>query len=1048
MEIEAPTTDDTGTLTAYVTVKDSNYEPHDGDSYTAEANVGYTFAQLTAADTFKKGQTNGLDTKLKANVDGGSISNLTQLFSDAYTASKGDINEDHVIGEEMKKALIAQIEKFAATVVAENPYLGVKGIDAESFECNWDNSSAWKLAFEITYTDSTPKAEKAEFTVAILEGDSITVAADDVPSYSQDEAALQAAAEAAFGKAYYLIKNVTTEDAAKAEIENMIKAQILNPTYNADESLKVEVESFTAPTADVNGMISVTVTYDADEESPSQTGEYTFVIVKNDDLLGNKTDEDGNETETPNLGDREKVKDLIKASLTPAAINTAVQEYWKDNAAADVAATAFVDSIKTLVTAYLTNSKAEKIELADSDPVTIATEGYQLPASSTDTTGKLGAITIKLKDTTDGADTWEDADATVEIPATDLTAGELFQSETEFRTAVRSSLTTNGIAYNATWFENGEIKEDQKDAIITAITNEMKEEKYATNPQWKAASYTTNVKAEKVEGDTGATEYTATLIKNVKTTIGSGNGAEETINVKLCTEDEMPLIKSVKITKIGNTPVAGNNDGTEEGKAVEIASSDTDLALDLEATVTGTSGATDADKALTWKVTDKSGSNLAGGVAEIKEKDGKLIIPKDAYAADGNVIVKLTATAKASAASGDNDSNKAEIYVKIVLTEKVTAIKLMDSTGKVEAATSYEAGAEAETSVVFKSALEGSHIVEGTTKAKISGPDTAVEGVTIEDNTSDQSTLTMKLTSTLEGEKEVTLKLEAGTDPNKKTESVKIKVIGNAKAAGQITLGFNADGMDDAEWTAGTPAASETPAKNGVLTVKNATAKDVKIPVTITDSSNAQRRWGTPEIAVKTGAQDFTEIDSGNAEIAVEEGTGKEKGKTFLVVKNIMPEILAQRAADEDKEITEIKPLVLTLTVESSAEGNKGQAALKATLDFDIVVEKTITGIKVEHDSTASSESYVDGTTVTKQEGETAVTLKATVEGAHVSADGDDQGVTWKITSKGARSKATIDATGKVTIPEASVDNIIKVTATSKIDKSVTKTISLKVVEE
>ena len=74
------------------------------------------------------------------------------------------------------------------------------------------------------------------------------------------------------------------------------------------------------------------------------------------------------------------------------------------------------------------------------------------------------------------------------------------------------------------------------------------------------------------------------------------------------------------------------------------------------------------------------------------------------------------------------------------------------------------------------------------------------------------------------------------------------------------------------------------------------------------------------------------------------------------------------------------------------------------------------------------------------------VTLKATVEGAHVKATGADQGVTWKITSKGARSKATISADGKVTIPAASVDNIIKVTATSKVDKSVTKTISLKVV--
>lgn len=221
----------------------------------------------------------------------------------------------------------------------------------------------------------------------------------------------------------------------------------------------------------------------------------------------------------------------------------------------------------------------------------------------------------------------------------------------------------------------------------------------------------------------------------------------------------------------------------------------------------------------------------------------------------------------------------------------------------------------------------------------------------------------------------------------------------------------------------------------------------MRIPVTITDSSNAQRTWKTPTIAIKTGAQEFTEISSGNAEIVVEAGTGKEKGKTFLVVKNIMPEILAKRAADTDKNITEIEPLVLTLSVESSAEGGKGQAALKATLDFELVVEKTITGIEVEHDSTASSETYVEGTTVTKQDSEMTVTMKATVEGAHVKAEGDDQGVTWKITSKGARSKAKISADGKVTIPAASVDNIIKVTATSKVDKSVPKTISLKVVE-
>ena len=1034
VEIETPTTENTGSLTAYVTVKDSSYEPHDEYNYTADATVRYTFSQLTAADTFKKGQTNGLDKKLG--------DKLAELFSDAYIASNGNIDEEHVIGEEMKKALIAQIEKFAATVVAENPYLGVKGIDAESFECNWDNSSsAWKLAFEITYTDSTPKAEEAEFTVAILDSDSITVTASEVLSYSQTAETIKSAAEKAFDAVYYLIKNVATEDAAKAEIENKIKAVILNPTYVAAESLKIEVKSFTAPTAEVNGMIEVTVTYDADAQSPSQTGNYTFVIVKNDDLLGNETDENGEETETPNLGGREKVKDLIKASLTPAAINKAVQGYWKENAAETVEATdeKLIASIKGLVDDSLTKSGADTISLVDSSPITIAS--IKLPANSTEK-GTLGAITIKLKDSNSDP-AWEDADATVEIPATDLTASELFQSEAEFRKAVKDSLKTNGIAYNKEWLdESGSIKEDQKANIITAITTEMKEEKYATNPMWKASSYTTNVKADAVEGE-GATDYTATLIKNVKTTIGTGEGAEETINVKLCTEDEMSLIKSVKITKIDTVTVPESNSADS---AVEIESSETDLALDLVATVKGTSGATDADKALTWKVTDKDGGTFADGVKDIKVEDGKLIIPKDAYAADGNVVVKLTATAAGSAASGDDDSNEAVAYAKILLTEKVTAIKLMDFTGKAEAATSYEAGAEAETSVVFKSALEGSHIVAGTTKATITAPTDKIDNVTFDDNSSDGSTLTMKLAKALEGEKEVTLKLEAGSDDNKKTENVKIKVIGNAKAASQISLGFNAEGMDDAAWTAGTPAAGETAATNGVLTVKNATAKDVKIPVTITDSSNAQRTWQTPKIAVKTGAQYFTEISSSNAEIAVEAGTGKEKGKTFLVVKNIMPEILAKRAADADKDIAEIEPLVLTLTVESDAEGGKGQAALKATLDFDLVVEKTITGIKVEHDSTASSETYVDGTTVTKQDGETAVTLKATVEGAHVKAEGDDQGVTWKITSKGARSKARISADGKVTIPAESVDNIIKVTATSKVDKSVIKTISLKVV--
>ncbi len=1035
VEIEAPTTENTGSLTAYVTVKDSSYEPHDEYNYTADATVRYTFSQLTAADTFKKGETNGLDQKLG--------DKLAELFSDAYIASNGNIDEEHVIGEEMKKALIAQIEKFAATVVAENPYLGVKGIDAESFECNWDNSSsAWKLAFEITYTDSTPKAEEAEFTVAILDSDSITVTASEVLSYSQTAETIKSAAKEAFDAVYYLIKNVATEDAAKAEIENMIKAVILNPTYVAAESLKIEVKSFTAPTAEVNGMIEVTVTYDADAQSPSQTGNYTFVIVKNDDLLGNETDEEGNETETPNLGDREKVKDLIKASLTPTAINKAVQGYWKDHAAAKVAATDLVDSIKTLVSTCLTNSGSSTISLVDTDPVAIAEEGFKLPTNSTEK-GTFGAITIKLKDSNNDP-AWDTADATVTIPATELTASILFQSEAEFRKAVKDSLKTNGIAYNKDWFgEDGSIKDDQKNAIITAITTEMNEDKYATNPMWKASSYTTNVKAEAVTGE-GATDYTATLIKNVKTTIGTSDGATETINVKLRTEDEMPLIKSVKITKIGTVTVP---ESTSADSAVEIASSETDLELNLEGDAKGTNGATDEDKVLKWTVTDKSGSPLADGVKDIKVEGSKLFIPADAYAEDGNVVVKLTATAAGSAASGENDSNKAEAYVKIVLTEKVTAIKLMNEDGDAEAATSYEASADEEISVKFTSALEGSHI-NADTKAEISGPDTAVDGVTITDNISNKSTLTMKLASTLEGEKEVTLKLEAGSDANKKTESVTIKVIGNAKAASQISLGFNAEGMDDAAWTAGTPAAGETAATNGVLTVKNATAKDVKIPVTITDSSNAQRTWKTPTIAVKTVAQDFTEISSSNAEIVVEEGTGKEKGKTFLVVKNIMPEILKAQAAGADGEVAEVKPLVLTLTVESSAEGGKGQAALKATLDFDLVVEKTITGIKVEHDSeNGSSETYVDGTTVTKQDSKMTVTLKATVEGAHVKATGADQGVTWKITSKGARSKATIDATtGKVTIPAESVDNIIKVTATSKVDKSVTKTISLKVV--
>ena len=77
--------------------------------------------------------------------------------------------------------------------------------------------------------------------------------------------------------------------------------------------------------------------------------------------------------------------------------------------------------------------------------------------------------------------------------------------------------------------------------------------------------------------------------------------------------------------------------------------------------------------------------------------------------------------------------------------------------------------------------------------------------------------------------------------------------------------------------------------------------------------------------------------------------------------------------------------------------------------------------------------------------------MKAEVKGAHVESN---NGVTWKIISKSAKSKAKIDAEGKLTIPqgEGIADNTIKVQATSKDKNEDGKTVSgvytIKVVKE
>ena len=118
------------------------------------------------------------------------------------------------------------------------------------------------------------------------------------------------------------------------------------------------------------------------------------------------------------------------------------------------------------------------------------------------------------------------------------------------------------------------------------------------------------------------------------------------------------------------------------------------------------------------------------------------------------------------------------------------------------------------------------------------------------------------------------------------------------------------------------------------------------------------------------------------------------------------------------------------------------------------MVVKKINGITISHDDEKDDEgvtgSEEDGFVVTAKDTGNTITLEGTVTGAHVSADGTDQELTWRITSKGARSKAKIEdkTKGVITIPEGSFDNIIKVTATSNVDKSVTKTIRIKVTAE
>lgn len=659
-------------------------------------------------------------------------------------------------------------------------------------------------------------------------------------------------------------------------------------------------------------------------------------------------------------------------------------------------------------------------------------------SASTDKAGEIKAITVNVVKEDDTAV------ATVMIEKTALSPADVFQSEAQFIKAVTDDLTKDGIGYSEDFLKDGAVSSEKLNEMILAITNRAKSGIFADNPAWKQESYT--IAAEAITGqESGNTAYDedSGKVKNVKLSF-KGTALDKTIDVPVRTKDKTDLIESAKVAKINDTAV----DAGEAGKAVELtAGTDKDgtsFPLAVQMKLTSGAGFVDVDaKNVNWEVkaVDAQGSNetaLADGLLDISVKDGALFVPQDAYVDDGEVMLKLTATVIEGTAWKE-DTNKAIAFVNLKLPETV-AITLKVDDEAVGDKMTFEAPAAggSDTTINFAAEVSGSHINKTSgseTKAEITKPEGIDGKVIFADNTADKTKLAMTIKPAVDEKLNVSLEITAG----KVEKTVDLEIISNKAATDAAKLSFTADDTDSV-WEA--PTTGEN-AKNGVLTIQNTTGKDVKIPITGADG----RTWSTK--TVKKGEEDVTGVSV----------KANKDGSLYLEVANTVPEIKAAYTPEgEDDKTPEVKATTWTLTLESDAENGKGQAAITRELTFDVVVKRTIEEVIVSRDQTTGSTdkgTFVDDenmTTVTLPSDEAAVlTMKAEVKGAHVESN---NGVTWKIISKSAKSKAKIDAEGKLTIPqgEGIADNTIKVQATSKDKNEDGKTVSgvytIKVVKE
>ena len=1042
--LEAPTTSANGNFEATVTVVDKRFEPRSNTGsgfYMATGEISFTFPTLKENDYYTNHSENG---SLKKNLEGAagkddapSVENMTKLdyfFSESYKEVPDGIDsKTNAISQKMQDVLKAKIENYAKELIKENPYLSVKEI--KDFTCGALTTTS-DVAFTIIYTDMASGKPK-DITVNLTDSDKLTVTADQVPRLQNIEN-LKTRAEKAFTDMRMLLDKTDKKDDAVNAIKAIILGEdvCLNPNYDK-ESLKVEADDtdFVAPEGEKNGQITVTVDYDGEGAEDAVT--YTFVIVSNNDMKDTTPGENEGDDPVPNLKDEDLYKGLIEAALSEKRLNQITQDAWKAFAKTDnntwesfVSTTSASGNLLFVISETVTDSLEGHagVKVADSNGVTLAADSTMPEGSaSTDKAGEIKAITVKVV-TEEGT-----AVATVTIEKTALSPADVFQSEDQFIKAVTDDLTKDGIGYSEDFVKEGAVSNDNLNAMIEAISERVASGIFADNPAWTQESYT--IEAEAITGtENGNTEYDvdSRKVKNVKLSF-KGTALDKTIDVPVRTKDKTDLIENAKVAKINDSAV----DAGEVAKAVRLtAGTDKDgtsFPLAVQMKLTSGAGFVDVDaKNVKWeiKTVNEQGSDekaLADGLVNISVKDGALFVPQDAYVDGGKVMLKLTATVNEGTALKE-DTNKAIAFVNLELPETVEITLKADSEAVGDKMT-FEAPAAggSDTTINFTAEVSGSHINKTSgseTKAVITNPDDIENKVTFT-QASDTSTLTMVIKPAVDEKQNVSLKITAG----EKEETVALEIISNKAATDAAKLSFTADDTDSV-WEA--PTTGEN-AKNGVLTIQNTTDKDVKIPITGADG----RTWSTK--TVKNGEEDVTGV-------SVKEN---KDGSLYLEVANTVSEIKAAYTPEGDDDKTpEVKATTWTLTLESDAKNGKGQAAITRELTFDVVVKRTIEEVIVSRDQTTSSTdkgTFEDGenmTTVTLPSDEAAVlTMKAEVKGAHVA---DNDGVAWKIISKSAKSKAKIDATGKLTIPqgEGIADNTIKVQATSKDKNEDGKTVS------